>query len=163
MIARVAVVLACVAVLVALTRTEHAHRDCDRARSDLYLVAYRVLPPAREDPALDTIRTRCRGTDGLIDAASVLLKQGRWAAATSFALGATRREPDSPAAWYAVAVSARTGNPALARSAAARAARLNPLQKPPAATPTKARRTTTKKTRAPRRSSRSARGPQPRA
>jgi hypothetical protein len=132
MLGRGAILAAAVVVLVLLTHTDHAYQDCARGRADVYLVAYKVLPAAREPGALEAVRRRCRGTDGLLDVAAAMARQGRATEATAFALAATQREPGSPLAWGALARVARTANPRLAATARERAIALNPLEPPPA-------------------------------
>lgn len=101
----------------------HDHERCDDARAAVFRAAFRDqgAPPG----AVERIRESCRGADALVAVAGALHAQGRDEEAAPLAREATEAEPDSAAAWRALAETAQT--PAEARAAAERVADLDPL------------------------------------
>ena len=118
---------AAVAVVVAafLAARLHDHNRCDDARRTIFSVALGNTPDAELDGALSRVREFCRGTTALVSAAGALHARGRDEQAAALAREATDSEPDSAAAWRALAETAQT--PAEARAAERRLAELDPL------------------------------------
>ena len=117
--------LAAFAVVVAafLGARLHDHDRCQDARDSVFTA---TLAGEREPAdAFDRIYTSCRGTTAHVAVSGALHAQGRYDEAAFLAREATKKEPDNPAGWRALAES--TQEAAEARAAARRAAELDPL------------------------------------
>jgi hypothetical protein len=101
----------------------HDHERCDDARAEVFRAAFakRGAPAG----AVDRIRQSCRGAGALVAVAGALHAQGRDDEAAPLAREATEEEPDSAAAWRALAETSQTR--AEADAAAERFAELDPL------------------------------------
>ncbi len=128
MLGRALILAACAVVVVLLAGSLSAHADCQGARRELLQIVLGRVPVQREAAAVATVRTRCRGTEGLVAASAALNRQGRLGESVKLAQAAVSREPGSATAWDALAVAAgAAGRRALARRATATAQRLSPL------------------------------------
>ncbi|HEV3002672.1 MAG TPA: hypothetical protein VGW75_18185 [Solirubrobacteraceae bacterium] len=123
---RLAVAAACVVVAAFLGARLHDDDRCEDARRAVYV----AVTGGGEAPAgaIERIRESCRGTAGLISVAGVLHSARRDAQAAPFAREATEEEPDSAAAWRALAATSRDRGEASA--AERRANELDPLGAP---------------------------------
>jgi hypothetical protein len=101
------------------------HDRCEEARRTVFSVTLGRVPVTEQAQAIDDVREHCRGTTALVAVAGALYRQERRVEATRVAREATREEPDSAAAWAALATAAQA--PAEARAAERRARQLNPL------------------------------------
>ena len=106
----------------------------ETARDDVATAPAGALDDDLRERALRDLRragARRPGTDALVLRAQVELRSGSHAAAARLAQDAVDREPQRFDAWVIVAAGlARSGDPAGARRALARARRLNPLYRP---------------------------------
>ena len=128
MVARIAVAVAALAVVAALTIELRAHDLLANATQ----VAGQAKPSKSDvDAQLDNARTLeglRPGSQPFLAAASLNLRIGRYAAAERAATSATRREPENFSAWVTLAVArGLAGDNAGRRAAFARAHALNPL------------------------------------
>ena len=118
MIVRQLLALAAIAVVVLLGTRLADHRACEDARRDVF---GSLTGKAQRDPGdLRTIEDRCRGTEALVATAGALRTAGDTTEAERLAREATEREPESFAAWRALATLTRD------REAVRRAGALNP-------------------------------------
>lgn len=101
----------------------HDHQRCEDSRREVFATTLAGSPPPPD--AVERIRESCRGTGALVAVAGALHAQGRDDEAAALAREATEAEPDSAAAWRALAETSQT--PAEARAAAERLADLDPL------------------------------------
>ena len=116
MIARIVVVVVCLAgVFVALGERRDADR-CEDARRDVFAVAAGQAPRAGEAQAIERIREHCRGTGAILAVAGALRSQGRERQALVLAREAVDAEPDNALAWRAVLVLASGDEAAEAES-----------------------------------------------
>ena len=120
-------VAAALAVVVAAFLAARLHDDdrCDDARRTVFSVALGSAPQDELEQALGRIRESCRGTTALVSAAGALHARGEDERAADLAREATEEEPDSAAAWRALAETAQA--PAEARAAERRFSELDPL------------------------------------
>jgi Tfp pilus assembly protein PilF len=127
-IARAALALVAVGVVVALAASLRDHDRCQEARRTVFGVTLGREPLASQAAAIDAVREHCRGTTALVAVAGALWRQERPAAATRVARQAARAEPESASAWAALATVAQA--PAEARAAERRRRSLDPLGHP---------------------------------
>jgi Tfp pilus assembly protein PilF len=132
MLARLALVVAAIVVVVVLARSLDANDACQDARKTVIAAATGSVPSREQAPAMARVQSKCRGAAGIISVAAVLHRQGRDAAAQKLSQKAADEEPDNATAWSALAISAQSaGDVATARRAARQAVRLDPLDPPP--------------------------------
>jgi hypothetical protein len=123
---RVAIAAACVVVAALNGARLHDDGRCEDGRRAVYV----AVTGGGEAPAdaVRAIRERCRGTAGLVSVAGALHSVDRDAQAAPFAREAAEAEPDSAAAWRALAATSQDA--AEARTAERRANALDPLGAP---------------------------------
>lgn len=116
--------VALAAALVVVFSARYAdHRACDDARRGVFAAVTSTVSAEALERRLRTVETRCRGSDALVATAGALRTIGQRGRALRFALRAADREPESFAAWRAVAALS-TGD--AQRRATTRASALNP-------------------------------------
>ena len=101
----------------------HDHERCEDSRGAIF--AETLGGERAPAGSVDRIRESCRGTAALVAVSGALRTQGREEEAAALAREATEEEPDSAAAWRALAATAQT--PAEARAAERRLSELDPL------------------------------------
>lgn len=127
---RLLLAVAALAVAALLTSSLRDHDACQDARADVIAAATgTAVAPAQRD-AIRRIRDHCRGAQSLVSASAVLYAQGLADEAQALAQEAVDAEPENATAWNALATTAAEGDPATARRAAERLARLSPLDRP---------------------------------
>jgi predicted Zn-dependent protease len=133
-VARIAAATLSVVLAGLLAWQLHGQALLEHARDEV-----RTAPPGALDEGLrsralrdlERAGSRRPGTDALVLRAQVELRAGRHPQAASLARELVDQEPDSFAGWVILAASlGRTGDPAGARRALARARELNPLYRP---------------------------------
>jgi hypothetical protein len=120
---RLAVAAVCVVVAAFLGARLHDDGRCEDGRRAVYVAVTGGGEAPRE--AVRAIRESCRGTAGLVSVAGALHSVDRDAQAAPFAREATEEEPESAAAWRALAATSQA--PEEARAAERRANELDPL------------------------------------
>lgn len=120
---RIALAVAAVVVAAFFAARLHDHQRCEDSRRIVFTVTLGGGSPAPEDVA--RIRESCRGATALVAVAGGLHAQGSDEEAAALAREATEAEPESAAAWRALAETSQT--PAEARAAAERFSALDPL------------------------------------
>lgn len=127
MLLRLLLIALAAAAVVVLSVRLGDHDACQDARRALFASA--ALQAGREAATthVETIGERCRGSDALVAAAGALRTLGDRERALALAREAARREPESFAAWRAVAALARGRE---ARDARRRGRALNPRWAP---------------------------------
>jgi hypothetical protein len=127
--ARLVLAAVAIAVVVALAVSRSHHDACEKARTEVFQIALRHRPAARQPEAIAQVRDECRGTTALVSVAGALLRERRNREALTIADEAVRREPESAQAWAAVEAAAVGQAPALARAADRRLRVLDPLSR----------------------------------
>ena len=125
---RIAIAAFAVAVAAFLGARLHDHDRCQDARRTVFATALGRASQAEQPAAVQRIRESCRGTTALVSVAGALHAQGRDRQALPLARETARDEPDSAAAWRAVAATAQA--PAETRAAERRLRELDPLGAP---------------------------------
>ena len=115
MIARVLIVVACLAGLVVVIDQRRGLDRCDDARRQVFAIAAGASRDS-EPEAIQRVRDSCRGTVGTLAVAGALRSQGRKAQALGLAREAVEDEPDNALAWRAVLLLASGDEAAEAES-----------------------------------------------
>jgi hypothetical protein len=125
-----------------LTYGVRLHDDgrCTAAERQVFLGSTGGAPAATIAPAVARVRSACVGSEALVSTAGALTFAGRTGTAARVAREATHRDPDSWAAWAAVAYATARSDPALAARARRRALALNPRYRFTATPPRRAPR-----------------------
>ena len=127
MLARLLLIALAAVVVVVLSARLDDHTSCQDARSAIFAAVAAEAGPRAVQQHVATVEERCRGSDGLVAAAGALRTLGDHERALTLAREAARREPESFAAWRAVAALARGRE---AREARRRGRALNPRWAP---------------------------------
>ncbi len=129
MLARVAVLVGCLAAVVVLVQHERRHDDCQSAAGVLFRFGVHAPPPpgAQVDAATRSLRASCADANALAVGAEGLRYGGRPAAAVALAAAATRSEPRTFVTWVAYGDAlVAAGRPVQGGLAYEHAGRLNP-------------------------------------
>ena len=128
MLARVVLLVACLAAVVVLVQHQRSHDDCQSAAGVLFRFGVHAPPPsAQVDAAARSLRASCADANALAVGAEGLRYGGRPVDAVALAAAATRSEPRTFATWVAYGDAlVAAGRPVQGGLAYERAAALNP-------------------------------------
>jgi len=126
--ARGLVVLAAVAVVALVARTEDREADCRAAAAQVFREITGSAAGSTVPAALRTLRSGdCPDSGPVVQAALNLAREGRVEEALPLARLVAREEPENYGAWLVLATALRERDPAGAAAARRRALALDPL------------------------------------
>jgi hypothetical protein len=125
---RGALVAVAVAISAYATSAQREEDRCDEAGATVVRETQGATSAGARAEAVDTLLAGgCRDSRPALVASGALARSGRDETAARLARAVVDREPENATAWFVAAAALREGDPADARAAGRRAARLSPL------------------------------------